>query len=624
MHKKQLEKITAQVLNEFSLENALTNVMKFFQNDRRFSYSEMIKTPGEIERQLKEMGLKTEVFNLKSNGKTAYLDCTLPQLWDVKDAGLEILSPEKEKRVIADYSKCKLVVPNRCKETKKGGITGELLLESELGKKSAKGKFVLSFNSPSSAKAKAIGAGAAAMVSAYSESGGTVGDGIFWANGWSQSTGWYHSKEEPRITTFMISYNEGKRLEKLLIAGKKVKLKGFVDARTFDGNLKAVSTVIPGESKQELLFIGHMYEPFPSDNCDGNAAMLETARIITKLLKEKKIPKPKRSLRFLFSMEKYGAGHYFTNEKRSDRIFAAINLDSISHAAEFTNLPLNKNFSPCSQPSIIDAVLDKAAKTYLPENKILDERGTFSDDCFMSDPAIGIPSCWLWTPSGLKHHNSVITFSASDWNLYKKVCSAIIAFALELLYLDDGLAREFMSGYTKTLRSFSRAEYSALKKRVKSLTTGQLAANFDFIAEWNKGRLESLLKLGINNKIVHRAVKELEVSGRKAKINGLLHFKSSSGKEYRPELFELERITPERLTKGMPFDQTKVPFKLRRHAPGATDRLFAWMDGKKTLRECIELYEMDIEKPLSREAMEKTLDYVAFLAKWKYLKLKTA
>lgn len=621
MNKKVFNKLTKTVLNEFVLDKALANILIFYNNDNRFCYSGTIKTPDEIANQLKALGLKTELFNLKSDGKASYLDCIMPRLWEIKDAGLEIVAPVKFKRIISDYAKSKFIVANGCRETKRSGVTGEIIQDRELGAKSAKGKFVLTFEDPMKIKTAAIKQKAAAIISASSGAQNKDKESIQWLNGGTVSAGWYPTKDEPGIAIFTVSYNEGKRLERLMKKGKPVILKGFVDAKTFDGNRKAVSALIPGKSGQELLLIGHMYEPFYSDNCDGNAAMLEIARILTKLIKEKKIPKPARSLRLLFSHERYGSSHYFTDKKRSDRIFAAVNIDSLSTDRNFSERPLKKYLSPAANPSFIDLVLEDAAEKHLSGIKIKNKRGSYSDDTFMADPSIGIPSCWILADCGSKHHNSKLTFDTCDWKLYTRICKTLTAFALELLYLDDRLAADRVPAYVKAAKSLSISAYTHLLKRSKGLSIGRLAANYDFTAHWNRDRFKSLEKLGISRKTTEKGVKDIFLFDRKEKIRGLLKTKVASDREFRPELFELEKITPLRLTRGMPFSLAKIPYKKRVPLPGKMESFISWMDGKRTLKDCIELLEMETLQELSREALERLLNYTAYLAEWKYLKL---
>ena len=154
MLSQSLEHITKVVHSELSLENLKRNIRKFLENDHRFSCTEMLRTPRQAARQFKEAGLQTEVVKLKADGKTAYLDCIMPQAWDIYDAGLEMLSPKK--MIISDYSKCKLIVANRCKETPVGGITAELIHIDDIDKKDVRGKFVLGFRFPGKDKARAI------------------------------------------------------------------------------------------------------------------------------------------------------------------------------------------------------------------------------------------------------------------------------------------------------------------------------------------------------------------------------------------------------------------------------------------------------------------------------------
>lgn len=70
-----------------------------------------------------------------------------------------------------------------------------------------------------------------------------------------------------------------------------------------------VSALIRGRDypQEELVFTAHLFEGFPkqgaNDNASGSVTILETARVIKKLMDDGKIPPLKRSVRFLFIPE---------------------------------------------------------------------------------------------------------------------------------------------------------------------------------------------------------------------------------------------------------------------------------------------------------------------------------
>ena len=427
----------------------------------------------------------------------------------------------------------------------------------------------------------------------------------------------------------MIPHNEGRRLEKMLKAGKKIVLRGYVDSDTYNGHLETVTALIKGKSEQEFLLLAHMYEPFPSDNGDGCACVLELARVINKLIKEGRIPKPERSIRFMLSNEKYGSGQWFTSEARSKKIFAMTNVDSVCMSLKISKKPLMKSLSPVAIPHFMDIIFEQASEKYLAKYPRISYRGTYSDDMYMADPTIGVPISWIVAPHA-SHHNSVIDISTCDWKLLNDMLKTYASLVIDMVYMNRLSAKKRLPSMVKTLNKFTVEEHSKLLKRAKTMTTSQLTANFKFLSDWNKGRLETLSITGMDKGTIDKANKEVNNAARKTERKALLNNKTPITDGFRPELLELEKIIPIRLTRGFPFSLAKIPFKKRRANPlqseaftNDTDRFLGWMNGKRSLKNVIELFEMDVERTLKREELEKYLDYIAYLAKWKYLKLKT-
>ena len=78
-----------------------------------------------------------------------------------------------------------------------------------------------------------------------------------------------------------------------------------------EGVLPVVTGVLPGESDEEVLLNGHLYEIGANDNASGGGTMLEAMRLMASM------PKPKRRVRVQFTSECYGTYAFFTARKES-------------------------------------------------------------------------------------------------------------------------------------------------------------------------------------------------------------------------------------------------------------------------------------------------------------------
>jgi len=132
---------------------------------------------------------------------------------------------------------------------------------------------------------------------------------------------------------FVLTPRQGQMLRDLLKKAEgPVRVRAHVDARLYDGALEVVTGTIPGGSDEEILVVAHLCHPQPSanDNASGAAAALEAARTLQALIAHGALPRPRRTLRFLWVPEMAGTYAYLA-EREADlgRLVAGINLDMV-------------------------------------------------------------------------------------------------------------------------------------------------------------------------------------------------------------------------------------------------------------------------------------------------------
>ena len=83
----------------------------------------------------------------------------------------------------------------------------------------------------------------------------------------------------------------------------------MIKAETLPGELETVHATIAGDStsSQDVMISGHLFEGYlkqgANDDNSGCALTLEVGRAYTKLVSEGKLPKPKRTIHFLWVPE---------------------------------------------------------------------------------------------------------------------------------------------------------------------------------------------------------------------------------------------------------------------------------------------------------------------------------
>ncbi|MFZ2055081.1 MAG: M28 family peptidase [Candidatus Aminicenantales bacterium] len=91
--------------------------------------------------------------------------------------------------------------------------------------------------------------------------------------------------------------------------GEKITVEGNIETQTYPYDLENVICVIPGTEPDsgEAIFSAHLFEGIvkqgANDNMSGSAAVLEVARTLQTLISEGRLPRPRRSIRFLWGPE---------------------------------------------------------------------------------------------------------------------------------------------------------------------------------------------------------------------------------------------------------------------------------------------------------------------------------
>jgi len=143
------------------------------------------------------------------------------------------------------------------------------------------------------------------------------------------------SEEQPKFG-FFIPFREGYLLRERLLRGEKIVVHAQVEARTESYEIQDVVCHIPGTDPRagEIIFSAHLFEGYAkqgaNDNKSGSAAILETARVLHRLIEEGRLPRPKRTIRFIWAPEFSGTRPWVrANREIMERTLCNINLDMV-------------------------------------------------------------------------------------------------------------------------------------------------------------------------------------------------------------------------------------------------------------------------------------------------------
>lgn len=286
--------------------------------------------------------------------------------WRVEGGELSEVSPQA--RRIGSFDDLKMLVADN---SESADVTAPLVdvgggtSASDYAGKDVKGKLVLCDGQPGAAHRLAVEErGAAGLISFNS----------------NQKTGWWrddidlirwgHLDARGLANTFalMISVREARDLQRRLGAGEAIVLRAVVRANNDDTiPYETIIATIPGTNpaRGEIVYSCHFdhQKPAANDDASGCAAILEIGRVIRKLVDEKKIAPPVRTIRFVFPSEMTGTIAYLAKYPDiAARIKAAIHLDMVGGNPAVTKSVLHVTRSPWSVSSVTDDVAETFAR----------------------------------------------------------------------------------------------------------------------------------------------------------------------------------------------------------------------------------------------------------------------
>ncbi len=142
-------------------------------------------------------------------------------------------------------------------------------------------------------------------------------------------------KQAPKFG-FQFPRREGKFLKARLLRREKITVHAVVEARTEKYEMQDVVCHIPGTDPAagEIIFSAHLFEGFikqgANDNKSGSAGILEVARVLHTLIEDGRLPRPKRTIRFLWGPEFSGTGPWVkAHQDIMEKTLCNINMDMV-------------------------------------------------------------------------------------------------------------------------------------------------------------------------------------------------------------------------------------------------------------------------------------------------------
>jgi aminopeptidase YwaD len=329
------------------------------------------------------------IDRLPADGKTRYAHFVGYLGWEPVEAWLDEVTPRPHRVTsfpelavaLADYSQnadvaASLVDVGRGTDAK------------DYAGRDVRGKIVLAEGSlPEVHRIAVVEKGAAGFLSAFPN------QTTAWSGDDRDLVRWGHlSPYETRNTfAFMVSKRQAEDYRRRLAAGETITLKAHVRAKMVPATFDVVNARIEGTdpSAGEVVLTAHLCHESAgaNDNASGSAVLFDVARALGAAIADGSLPKPKRTIRFLWLPEISGSQAWLIrNREVARRFVAGVHLDMVGGTLAATRGSLHLSRSAESLPNVVDEIAEAFLRQVLAASARYAERG--------GDPTEG----FVWPP----------------------------------------------------------------------------------------------------------------------------------------------------------------------------------------------------------------------------------
>lgn len=367
------EPVVAALAGELSGESARHN-LDVISGAHRMRASRGFRDAAQVVAgRLREYGLEeVEILQFPADGMTMFGTQKSRPAWDVDAAELWELSRANDTWTrAARVGHWESAPLSLAQDSESGDVTAALIdvgsgtEVADYAGKDVRGKLVLVSTQPEEVQALAVERNGAAGIVSYAQNQRTA-----WSGEDPNLLRWGHLDSFSRTPTFafMVTLKQAQAWQTRLAAGESVQLQAHVEARRHVGHYDIVTARIRGAdprlADQEIAFSCHLDHPHPgaNDNASGCATILEIARSYAKLLREGRLPRPRRSLRFIWPPEIEGTTILLNaRPDLAARLAAVVHMDMVG-GGPHTKAVFHVTRSPASLPTFISDVAETFAE----------------------------------------------------------------------------------------------------------------------------------------------------------------------------------------------------------------------------------------------------------------------
>jgi len=350
---------------EVSGSIALRNVRALSLHHRMRGSAGFRAAAEQIRDRLRDYGLEgVEIISLPADGRIFYgtqrsrpgWNARFAELWEQRREGEAWRDSER----MASWAEQPISL---AQDSVSGRAEAELVdigagtSEADYANREIRGRLVLTSSQPEAVAALAIGRFGAAGIVSWAQNQRTA-----WWGDDETLVRWGHLETFGAHPTFafMVSPGRARAWQERLRRGEAVRLRAEVDAGREPSAYLIPTAIIPGRRRdREIVYSCHLDHPSPgaNDNASGCAGILEVARTLQRLIASGALPRPERTIRFIWPSEIEGTIALLNARPEfARRTLATIHLDMIGGDHSITGSILRVHGSPPSLPSFVSDV----------------------------------------------------------------------------------------------------------------------------------------------------------------------------------------------------------------------------------------------------------------------------
>lgn len=393
--------VLPQIMQATSGQRLMQDVLAVWDTDRWNSFDKFRDTTKTLLSHYEAVGAQAEVDPIQTGGWIDSGRWIIDQAQDVHAATVDIVQPVRQR--LLDYKDNPWHTVGWTSATPREGMRTQLVVcdsQEELEKLprgALVGKTVLTNLSPRNIVRILGDKGASGVIS--DQPVPHLPDAVQWIRfGWGEAP-MFSSKT--RLVGLVISYNQGRKLRRLLHKHGTLTLHTKVDVREYVGNHDVVSGVVRGaaDPQDEVWAIAHSAEPGAVDNASGVALCMEIAQVLEGLIARGALPRPKRTIRLVNAYECYGFFAYLERKDPLQTPLAGVCLDTLGSKPAVCDGRLEWHSTIPMSAGFVDWVGEKILRESLklcnPGYRLCLEPFMPTSDTLIGDPQYGFPCPWL-------------------------------------------------------------------------------------------------------------------------------------------------------------------------------------------------------------------------------------